>query len=133
MFRHRKRIQREKKKWKKKNCNKRAKKKIHRDGMSNGPDKAIQMRLREEGIRVHKMDLRSIRVIIPRLYDPESEVGNSTQQIVKERYEHYSRELRDDVESTMVHDMTRWKANKKKTKERNRQRRSKQTRNGGLI
>ena len=83
----------EKRKAKKTNCNKQKnlpRRDFIHNYMLNGMDKAIQMRLREEGIKVHKMDLRPIRFYAGManntspFYDPEGAVGNSTQAKVVE-------------------------------------------------
>ena len=124
MYRHNKIIRKERRKAKKTNCNKQ-KNAMRRDFtnnyMPNGVDKAIQMRLREEGIKVHKMDLRPMRCGADRL-DRDFVVGNAKQGIIIDRYKVLLRELEDDAESSAVHDMTRWKASKKKTEARKRER-----------
>ena len=85
--------------------------------MSNGVEKAIQMRLRKEGIKVHKMDLRPMRYDAERL-DTDCIVGNAKQGTIIRRYKELWRELENDIESSTIHDMTRWKESKKKTKSR---------------
>lgn len=92
--------------------------------MFNGEDKAVQMRLRKEGIKVHKLDIFPVRNETNKL-DPDAVVGNTRQGKLIERYKEIKRELNNEMESSMVHDMTRWKVNKNKTKARNRDRRLK--------
>ena len=131
MFRHHKRILKERRKMKKTNYNKKKnapKRDPLHNYMPNGVDKAIQIRLRKEGVKVHKMDLRPMRCDADRL-DPEFVVGNTRQGKVIKRYKELRRELENDVESSVVHDMTRWKASKKKTKARKRERRMKMDNN----
>ena len=127
MFRHHKRQLKERRKMKKTNFNKEKNTPI-RDPLHNytfnGTDKAIQMRLRKEDIKVHKLDLYSMHSHADEL-DPDKVIGNTRQGTVIERYKEIKRELENDIESSVVHDMTKWKNNKKKTKARNRDRRLK--------
>lgn len=127
MFRHHKRQLKERRKMKKTNFNKEKNTPI-RDPLHNytfnGTDKAIQMQLRKEGIKVHKLDLYSMHSHADEL-DPDKVIGNTCQGTVIERYKEIKRELNNEMESSMVHDMTRWKVNKNKSKARNRDRRLK--------
>jgi hypothetical protein len=124
MFFEKATVHRARRKYKKANRNKDRRRKERYDGnyMTNGIDKLIQLKLREEGILVHKTDLRSIRVARE---DYDYPVGNSTQRVVRERYRHYSELLSGTAEgfySHSVHDVSKWRSSIRKSKQRKRER-----------
>ena len=130
MFRHKDRMLNDVRKAKKKNTNKEGKEEqVNEKDLHRFELKGIQQELIKEGIRVHMNDLRAIRHVTLEELDEEERknvIGNTTMEVLLEKFNSmptssYGFGGNSDI-IAKTHDMTRWKDNKKKTKERKKER-----------
>ena len=96
--------------------------------MAYGWQKGVQQVLREKhGIKIQKSEMHSMtqrKWVGERWFDDKA-TGNSTHRVIAHLVSDIATKEEYPLESHVVHDMTRWKKSKKRTKQRKAERRFK--------
>ena len=96
--------------------------------MNYGWLKGVQQVLREQhGIKVQKSEMHNMtqRGWAEERWFDDKDTGNSTHRIIADLASTIATKKEYPLESNVVHDMTRWKKSKKRTKQRKAERRLK--------
>jgi hypothetical protein len=131
MFRSKDAVKRWRRRDKKYNPNKEKNtRRVDRDEkcMTYGWQKGVQQVLRKEhGVKVQKSEMHNMtqrKWVGERWFDDKG-TGNSTHRAIADLASAIATKEEYPLESNVVHDMTRWKKSKKRTKRRNAERRFK--------
>ena len=122
MYRHKDRIQKSKRIQKKKNCNK------EQELVKDDPFFIVdcvfkrnqQLLITKYNIKVHINDLRFIEE-----HPDDRPMGNSTVKEIRAALMEIEKDNPEEYNGEFKHDMTKWKENKKRSKQRNHERKDK--------